>query len=94
MEKMICGITDGPQYDEVMVPIEPPEYLDSVSELAGYMQEKQGEGCLDGFIDYFLMHPTALEDMLSNIERHQMSRAGTVFFSALAGYRHQLLEDF
>ena len=94
MEKMPCSITDGPQYDDVMSFDEPelPEYLDSVASLAHYMADEAGEDEIDSFIEEFLNDPETLVSMIRHISKHNISGAGSVFFSALARHRALLID--
>ena len=94
MEKMPCSITDGLQYDDVMSFDEPelPEYLDSVATLADYMTSKAGEDHLAGFLDEFINEPETLAAMIKHMSKHNISGAGSVFFSALARYRALLID--
>ena len=94
MEKMLCSITDGVQYDDVMTFDEPemPEYLDSVATLADHMTKEAGEDHLAGFIDEFINEPETLAAMIKHISKHNISGAGSVFFSALAHHRAYLID--
>jgi hypothetical protein len=94
MEKMLCSITDGIQYDDVMTFEEPkmPEYLDSVASLAHYMTDGAGEDQIDWFIEELLNEPETLVSMIRHISKHNISGAGSVFFSALARYRALLID--
>ena len=94
MERMPCSITDGLQYDDVMTFDEPqlPEYLDSVASLADYMTKAAGEDHLAGFVDEFINEPETLAEMIKHISKHNISGAGSVFFSALARHRAYLID--
>ena len=94
MEKMPCSITDGLQYDDCM-DFESqflPKYLDSVAELAHYMADEAGEYEMDSFIEEFLNDPETLVSMIRHISKHNISGAGSVFFSALARHRALLID--
>jgi hypothetical protein len=94
MEKMPCSITDGLQYDDVMSFDEPelPEYLDSVATLADYLCSEAGDDEMDSFIEELLNDPETIVSMIKHISKHNISGAGSVFFSALARHRALLID--
>lgn len=94
MEKMPCSITDGLQYDDVMSFDEPelPEYLDSVATLADYLCSEAGEDEIDSFVEEFLNDPETIVSMIKHISKHNISGAGSIFFSALARHRALLID--
>jgi hypothetical protein len=94
MEKMPCSITDGLQYDDVVSFDEPelPEYLDSVATLAEYLSSKAGQDEKEAFLDEFLNEPETFVSMIQHISKHNISGAGSIFFSALARYRVLLID--
>jgi hypothetical protein len=94
MEKMPCSITDGLQYDDCMEFESQflPKYLDSVATLAEYLCSEAGDDEMDSFIEEFLNDPETLASMIRHISKHNISGAGSVFFSALARHRALLID--